>query len=306
LALGAVGENEGDMMLRLFALMTTSIVVFGTSAMAQKVQPVAKDATVFSYKIHYLEAGRGAPVILLHGSGGEGARWMPTILGLAPDFRVIAPDQIGWGASDKPMTIYHGGVFAEFLARFMKEIGIPKAALIGQSMGAGVALQMAVKYPQMVERMVLVNGGGFTSPNDPPRARAPDWHARQIANAGTLAESREYLEKMYYDRSLISDALVEHNLILRLRSAYTAESVQMANARGLGGLTEAEVRGIKLPTLLVWGANDKFSPPANADKLNAAISGSRKLLIDKAGHYPFIEHPDQFNAAVREFLKPQS
>ena len=293
-------------MLRLFALMAASIVVFGTSAMAQKPQPVARDATVFSYKIHYLEAGRGAPVILLHGSGGEGARWMPTIQGLAPDFRVIAPDQIGWGASDKPMTIYHGGVFAEFLARFMKEIGVPKAALIGQSMGAGVALQMAVKYPQMVERMVLVNGGGFTSPNDPPRAGAPDWHARQIANAGTLGESREYLEKMYYNHSLITDELVEHNLILRLRSAYTAESVQTANARGLGNLTEEEVRGIKMPTLPVWGANDKLSPPANADKLNAAISGSRKVLIDKAGHYPFIEHQDQFNAAVREFLKPQS
>ena len=293
-------------MLRLFALTATSILAFGASAMAQKVDPVAKDATVFSYKIHYLEAGRGAPVILLHGSGGEGARWMPTIQGLAPDFRVIAPDQIGWGASDKPMTIYHGGVFAEFLARFMKEIGVPKAALIGQSMGAGVALQMAVKYPQMVERMVLVNGGSFTSPNDRTPAPSPDWHARQIANAGTLAESREYLEKMYYNKNLISDELVEHNLILRLRSAYTAEAVQTANARGLGNLTEAEVRGIKVPTLLVWGANDTLSPPANADKLNAAISGSRKVLIDKAGHYPFIEHPDQFNAAVREFLKPQS
>jgi pimeloyl-ACP methyl ester carboxylesterase len=294
-------------MLRRFALVATSILVLGISAMAQNVQPVAEDAIVFSYKIHYLEAGRGAPVILLHGAGGEGARWMPTIQALAPDFRAIAPDQIGWGASDKPMTIYHGGVFAEFLARFMKEIGVPKAALIGQSMGAGVALQMAVKYPQMVERMVLVNGGGFTSPNDPPReVGAPDWHARQIANAGTLAESREYLEKMYYNHSLISDELVEYNLILRLRSAYTAEALQTANARGLGSLTEAQVRGIKVPTLLVWGANDKLSPPANADRLNAAISGSRKVLIDKAGHYPFIEHPDQFNATVREFLKPQS
>jgi pimeloyl-ACP methyl ester carboxylesterase len=114
--------------------------------MAQ-IEPVKKDVTVFSYKIHYLEAGRGAPVILLHGMGGEGARWMPTIKGLAPEFRLIAPDQIGWGASDKPMTIYHSGVFAEFLARFMREIDIPKAALVGQSMGAGVALQMAVNYP---------------------------------------------------------------------------------------------------------------------------------------------------------------
>jgi pimeloyl-ACP methyl ester carboxylesterase len=277
-----------------------------TDAMAQ-IDPTGKDATVFSYKIHYLEAGRGAPVILLHGMGGEGARWMPTIRGLAPEFRVIAPDQIGWGKSDKPMTVYHSGVFAEFLARFMREIDVPKAALVGQSMGAGVALQMAVHYPQLVDRMVLVNGGGYRSANDPPpMSGTVDWHARQISNAGTLAESREYLEKMYYNHSLISDKLVEDNLILRLRSAYTAESVQTANARDLGGVTEEEVRAIKTPTLLVWGANDKLSPPVNADKLNAAIAGSRKVLIDKAGHYPFIEHPDQFNQAVREFLKPQS
>jgi 2-hydroxy-6-oxonona-2,4-dienedioate hydrolase len=291
-------------MTRASILMLGSLLLSCTTAMAQ--QPTAKDVSVFSYKIHYLEAGRGAPVILLHGSGGEGARWMPTIQGLASEFRVIAPDQIGWGASDKPMTIYHSGVFAEFLARFMKEIGLPKAAFIGQSMGAGVALQMAVHYSQMVDRMVLVNGGGFRSANDAPRPSTPDWHARQIANAGTLAESREYLEKMYFNHSLITDELVEHNLILRLRSAYTAESVQTANARGLGGLTEEQVRGIKAPTLLVWGANDKLSPPVNADKLNAVIAASRKILIDKAGHYPFIEHPDQFNQAVREFLKPQS
>jgi 2-hydroxy-6-oxonona-2,4-dienedioate hydrolase len=111
---------------------------------------------------------------------------------------------------------------------------------------------------------------------------------------------------MYYNHSLITDQQVEDNLILRLRSAYTAESVQIANARGLGGITEEQARSIKTPTLLVWGANDKLSPPVNADKLNAAIAGSRKVLIDKAGHYPFIEHPDQFNQAVREFLKPQS
>jgi pimeloyl-ACP methyl ester carboxylesterase len=275
-----------------------------TSAMAQ-IEPVKKDATIFSYKIHYIEAGRGAPVILLHGSGGE-ARAGCDDQGLASEFRVIAPDQIGWGASDKPMTVYHNGVFAEFLARFMREIGVPKASLVGQSMGAGVALQMAVSYPQLIDRMVLVNGGGFRSASDAPRAGAPDWHARQISNAGTLAESREYLEKMYYNHSLISDQQVEDNLVLRLRSAYTAESVQIANARGLGGITEEQARAIKTPTLLVWGANDKLSPPVNADKLNAAIAGSRKVLIDKAGHYPFIEHPDQFNQAVREFLKPQS
>jgi pimeloyl-ACP methyl ester carboxylesterase len=291
-------------MTRIPALVIASVLLSSASAGAQQeVKPVAKEVTVFGYKLHYLEAGSGAPVILLHGTGGEGARWTPQLQGLSSDFRVIALDQIGFGQSDKPMTNYHSGVFAGFLAGFMKAIGVPKASLIGQSMGAAVALSLAVEKPEMVERLVLVNGGGFRTG---PRTTPPDWYARQIANAGTLAESREYMEKLYFDHSFVTDKLVEQNLMQRLRSAYTIESMQNAADRGLGGVSEDEVRGIKAPTLLVWGANDKLSPPANADKLNAVIKGSRKVLIDKAGHYPFLEHPDKFNQVVREFLKLQS
>ena len=288
------------------ALVTALMALFTATAGAQEsLKPVAKDATVFGYKLHYLEAGRGAPVILLHGTGGEGARWMPTIEGLAGSFRVIAPDQIGFGQSDKPLTIYHSGVFAGFLAQFMKTIGVDKATIMGQSMGAGVALYLAVHHPEMVERLVLVDGGGYRGPSDAAPA-PPNWHNRQIANAGTLEESREYMEKLIYDHSFVTDELVEHNLELRLRSAFTIESMQTANERGLGGVTEAEVRGIKVPTLLVWGANDPLSSLANADKLNGAIKNSRKVVFDKAGHYPFLEHADKFNQLVLEFLKSQS
>jgi pimeloyl-ACP methyl ester carboxylesterase len=294
-------------MARIPVLALGALLLLGMHAGAQeRPEPAAKDATVFGFKLHYLDAGRGQPVILLHGTGGEGARWMPTIRALAPEFRVIAPDQIGFGQSDKPLTTYHSGVFAGFLARFMQAIGVPKASLVGQSMGAQVALSLAVQYPQLVDRLVLVNGGGFRSGPAASNTAPPDWYARQIANAGTLSESREYLEKLYYDHSFITDELVERNLIQRLRSAHTIESMQVAGDRGLGGLTEEEVHGIKAPTILVWGANDKISPPANADKLNAAIKDSRKVLIDRAGHYPFLEHPDKFNQVVMEFLKSQS
>jgi 2-hydroxy-6-oxonona-2,4-dienedioate hydrolase len=294
------------LMTQVPLLMIASTLLFGGGASAEeRLEPAAKDTTVFGHRLHYLEAGRGDPVILLHGTGGEGARWLPTIKGLAPYFRVISLDQIGFGQSDKPLTNYHSGVFAGFLAGFMQAIGVPRATIIGQSMGAGVALYLAVHHPEMVERLVLVDGGGYRSASDPPAAPA-NWHDRQIANAGTLEESREYLEKLYYDHSFVTDKMVEHNLILRLRSAYTIESMQTANARGLGGVTEEEVRGIKAPTLLVWGMNDPLSPVTNADKLNAAIKSSRKVLIDKAGHYPFLEHADKFNQIVLEFLKSQS
>jgi pimeloyl-ACP methyl ester carboxylesterase len=287
------------------ACLMASMLLFATTAFAQDPQPAAKDATVFGYKLHYLEAGRGDPVILLHGSGGEGARWMPTIKGLSSSFRVIALDQVGFGQSDKPLTIYHTGVFAGFLSQFMKTIGVPKATVMGQSMGAGVALYLTVHHPEMVERLIMVDGGGFRSPADPPPP-APNWHDRQIANAGTLEESREYMEKLFYDHGFVTDALVEHNLMLRLTSAFTAESMQTASARGLGGVTEAEVRAVKAPTLLIWGMNDPLSSVANAEKLNNTIKNSRKVLFDKAGHYPFIEHADRFNQVVLEFLKTQS
>jgi 2-hydroxy-6-oxonona-2,4-dienedioate hydrolase len=294
-------------MTRLPIVILASLLLLGTSAGAQeRVEPAAKDATVFGYRLHYLEAGRGEPIILLHGTGGEGARWMPTIQGLAAaNFRVIAIDQIGFGQSDKPLTIYHSGVFAGFLSQFMKTIGVPKAAIIGQSMGAGVALYLAVHHPEMVERLVLVDGGGYRSAAETQTA-PPNWHNRQIANAGTLEESREYLEKLYYDHSFVTDKLVEQNLILRLRSASTTESMQTANDRGLGGVTEDELREIKAPTLLIWGMNDPLSSVANADKLNGAIKDSRKILFEKAGHYPFLEHADKFIQAVLEFLKSQS
>jgi pimeloyl-ACP methyl ester carboxylesterase len=293
-------------MTRLPVLIVATLLFGATASAQERVEPAAKDATVLGYKMHYLEAGRGEPVILLHGSGGEGARWMPQIKALSSDFRVIAIDHIGFGQSDKPLTTYHSGVFAGFVVGFMKAIGVPRATLIGQSLGAAVALDLTVHHPNMVQRLVLVDGGGFRSPSDPPRPAAPDWHSGQIANAGTLEESREYLEKLYYDHKFVTDELVEHNLILRLRSGYTAESMQTAAERGLGGVTEAEVRGITTPTLLVWGANDPLSSLATADKLNAAIKGSRKVVFDEAGHYPFLEHADKFNSLVLEFLKSPS
>jgi pimeloyl-ACP methyl ester carboxylesterase len=265
---------------------------------------ILKDATVLGFRIHYLEVGQGDPVILLHGMGGEGARWMPTIRGLASKFRVIAPDQIGFGQSDKPLTTYHRGVFAGFLVGLMKAIAVPRATLIGQSMGVGVALYLAIHHPEKVNRLVLVNGAGLSLDGTPPPSQ-PDWHARQIANAGTIEESREYLEKLYFNKSLVTPEVVEHNLVLRLRSAFTIDSMQTAHARGLGRMTEQEVRGITAPTLLVWGMNDPLSPVSLADKLNATIRSSHKVLIDRAGHFPFTEHPDEFNRIVLEFLQAE-
>jgi pimeloyl-ACP methyl ester carboxylesterase len=270
------------------------------STTGETAEPTAKDVTVLGHKI-------------LSGSGPRRSRHSAAWNGR----RRRALDADHQGGCAKPASHRAGSdrlrpirqaahfLFAGFVAGFLNAIAVPRGTFIGQSMGAAVALHLAVHHPEMVERLVLTNGGGFRNASDPPPP-APNWHDRQIANAGTLEESREYLQKLYYDKSLVTDKVVEHNLILRLRSAYTIESMQTANARGLGGLTEEEARTIKAPTLLVWGMNDPLSPLANADKLQAAIKNSRKVLIDKAGHFPFLEHPEKFNQIVLEFLQSRA
>src|SRR3954468_13684677 len=129
-----------------------------------------KDVTVLGFKLHYLEAGRGAPVVLLHGLGGDGSGWTPHIEPLAKDFHVFALDQVGFGESDKPLANYHTGMLAEFLVGFLNAVHVQKASLVGNSMGAGVALYTAAKFPAAVDRIVLADGGGYRSAAAAPAA----------------------------------------------------------------------------------------------------------------------------------------
>jgi pimeloyl-ACP methyl ester carboxylesterase len=264
---------------------------------------VERDVTVLGFKLHYLEAGRGAPVVLLHGLGGDGSRWGPNIGPLSRDFHVFALDQIGFGQSDKPLANYHTGMLAEFLVDFLKAVNVPKASLVGNSMGAGVALYTAVHFPEVVDRIVLADGGGFRSGTAVAASPSADaLRRRQLQNGVTRAETREFFRILFHDKSLVSDKMVDDQLGLRLRSAYTITKMQEAGAKGLGALTETEVRGVKAPTLVIWGRYDELADPAGADRLVNTIPGSRKLLIDNCGHLPQLERPDEFNRAVRDFL----
>src|SRR5438552_975999 len=156
-------------------LVVLTVVLSALSVAAQPSAVASKDVSVLGFKLHYLEAGRGAPIVLLHGLGGDGSRWRPNIEPLSNDFHVFALDQIGFGDSDKPLANYHTGMLAEFLVDFLKAVNVPKASLVGNSMGAGVALYTAVHFPQVVDRIVLADGGGFRSANAAPSAPAtPD------------------------------------------------------------------------------------------------------------------------------------
>ena len=273
--------------------------------------PVAKDVTVLGFKLHYLEAGRGAPVVLLHGLGGDGSRWGPNIEPLARDFHVFALDQIGFGQSDKPLANYHTGMLAEFLVDFLKAVHVDRASLVGNSMGASVALYTAVHYPQAVERVVLADGGGFrpaaVAPGEDRGAAAPAASSdaarrRQLQNSVTRDETREFFRILFHNKNLVTDRMVDEQLAMRLRSAFTITKIQEAGEKGLGAVSEAEVQNVRAPTLILWGKYDELANPAGADRLEHAIAGSKKVIIDDCGHMPQLEKADVFNRVVRDFL----
>jgi pimeloyl-ACP methyl ester carboxylesterase len=285
----------------LAVLLAASAAVFTVSAQPGPAA-TAKDVTVLGFKLHYLEAGRGAPVILLHGLGGDGSRWRPNIEPLARDLHVFALDQIGFGESDKPLANYHTGMLADFLVGFMKAAGVPKASLVGNSMGAAVALYTAAKFPDAVDRIVLADGGGFRSASGTPAAApTPEaLHRRQIQNSVTREETREFFRILFHDKSLVTDKMVDEQLALRLRAAFTITKIQEAGERGT--LSEQEVRGVKAPTLIVWGKYDELASPASADRLEKTIPGSKKVILDNCGHMPQLECAGEFNRIVRDFL----
>src|ERR1051326_8442663 len=292
------------------ALVAVLVVLFASAQ--PRAAAVGKDVTILGFKLHYLEAGKGAPVILLHGLGGDGSRWGPNIEPLAKDFHVFALDQIGFGQSDKPLANYHTGMLAEFLVDFIKAVGLQKASLVGNSMGAGVALYTAAKFPAVVDKIVLADGGGFrtSSPRSAEASRSDEAPAppmtpeaqrrRQLQNSVTREETREFFKILFHDKSLVTDKMVDDQLAMRLRSAFTITKMQEAGARG--SLSEVDVPAVKAPTMIVWGKYDELANPAGADRLAATIPGSRKVIIDNCGHMPQIEKAAEFNQLVKDFL----
>jgi 2-hydroxy-6-oxo-6-(2'-carboxyphenyl)-hexa-2,4-dienoate hydrolase len=292
-------------MISKFLVSATLLTAIAFPPAAQTPVVSEKDVTVFGFRLHYREAGRGEPVVLLHGLGGDSSRWRPNILPLAADFRVIALDQIGFGQSDKPLANYHNGMLSEFLVEFLRILGIQKASFVGNSMGGFVAAYTAVHYPGMVDRLVLVDGAGYKRTGDEPRR---DPHVRQIQNGATREETRELFLLMLHNKSLVTDQMVDDNFVMRLRSSFTISKLLDASESGLGGITAEEMRTIKAPTLILWGKYDELAgpPERTAERLHSDIDGSRLLVIDNAGHLPQLEQPEQFNNLVREFLKAKA
>jgi pimeloyl-ACP methyl ester carboxylesterase len=255
-------------------------------------------ATVYGAKIHYVEAGSGPVVVLLHGLGGNTTNWAFNIAPLAHKYRVVVPDQIGFGQSDKPLINYRIATYVDFLDAFLKELKIERASLVGNSMGGWVAASFALAHPEKVERLVLVDAAGF--------AFAQGFDTSQLIklNPSTREGMRELVSHLFYNKLIfMSDGFINASLAARINAGdgHTIRSLTESIIRR-EDILDKRLSAIKQPTLIIWGREDGLLPLADGQRFQKEIAGAQLLVFDQCGHVPQVEKASEFNAAVLKFL----
>ncbi|MGC2427406.1 MAG: alpha/beta hydrolase [Nitrososphaeraceae archaeon] len=238
-------------------------------------------------------------LILLHGLGASAERWLPIAPTLSKYFRVIVPDIIGFGYSDKPTVEYTMDFFIEFFEEFIDNVHIHRPIIIGSSFGGYLATEYAIRFNSRVEKLVLAAPAGMMRSS----TNVLDQYI-MAALYPTYENALRAFMDMAYDPSIVTEDTVR-DFINRMRlpnAKYAFMSTLLGirdSPRLLGRLSK-----ILAPTLLIWGDNDNMIPLQYSKEYNE-IPGSNLVILKDCGHTPFIERPITFSQTILKFLDEQ-
>jgi pimeloyl-ACP methyl ester carboxylesterase len=263
------------------------------------------------FHVHYQDDGDPALplLVLLHGFGDSYTSWEGWVSHLAGRFHVISLDFPGHGLTRAPQGYQLDGPgLADFLDAFAAQLSLPKFAVAGNSMGGGAAWQFAVRHPQRLNALILVDAAGF--PNEKPPAETPlafkllryplgrallrNIDSRPLIDAG--------LKTDVYDKSIITPALVDRWAEFQRAPGHRA-ILMSVNPSVFAQASVAALREIAVPTLVLHGDADALIEPASGRKFAAAIPGAKLVTYPHVGHLPQIEIPQRSAADVAEFLQ---
>lgn len=247
----------------------------------------------------YAEFGQGEPVVLLHGVGftSGGHDFFPNVEALAENFRVIAPDLVGWGATARLQQAYSFARLVDFVRELQDALEIPRWHVIGHSMGGWIASLFAYESPERVDRLVLIGAGGAaTRPLQSMTEFQPpslDEVRTTVAGRTTLDEeaARPWAEYAY-ERVQDAEALASYRRIL----AHMSDP----ETRNLYNMLRRYPH-ITAPTLVAWGKDDPVNALELGETVAKSIPGATLALFD-AGHSPHTERPEEFNRRAVAFL----
>jgi pimeloyl-ACP methyl ester carboxylesterase len=259
-------------------------------------------------RCHYRAAGEGAPVVLIHGFFYHSIMWAPVTGGLSKAFRTLAIDLLGWGYSSRDETRdYNYPLYSEQLQQFLDAMGIEKVHLIGQSMGGGTAIRFACEHPDRVEKLVLVDAASLPNPM-PLTAKifALPLVGEILSGLGGNRLSGRNLKNFWFHRGdLVTPEYVEGVVgPLHIRgSSWTVLNILRTLDFGSQEEQVAALGDLDIPTLIVWGREDKAVPLALGEQMHAMMQGSELWVMEECGHTPHEEEPDLFVERVTRFLR---
>lgn len=260
-------------------------------------------------EVNYAEVGEGEPILFIHGLGGCWRNWLENLPHFGRTHRAIALDLPGFGHSPMPSWPIDMPAYGRLVHDFCEKLGIQRAAaLVGNSMGGFVATEAAIDDPDRFERLVLVSAAGISFAE--VQGRRPEAAVRMFEAAAPMliGERRTWLTRPRGRRIAFGNIFHYPN---RIRPELLAE--QMAPSvgapgfgkaiRAIGGYdTRHRLPEIEVPTLIVWGLNDRIVPVEAALGYHRLIPSSRVELFERTGHVPQMERPHRFNALLEDFV----
>jgi pimeloyl-ACP methyl ester carboxylesterase len=256
-------------------------------------------------RLHYRDEGAGAPLLLLHGLTASLFSWDRCAEILSGKLRVLRLDLPGHGLTGPhPAGRYGWADMASLTTRFLDELGVERASVAGSSLGGAVAWQLAARFPERVDRLVLLAPIGYPMPGKLP------WPLRLLAHPvlgpalSRFTPRREFMKRLaatYGDPALIDARDADRQFRLFRRAGNRA--ALGAFLRG-GPIPDPRplLAKITAPTLLLWGSRDTVAPPAVAERFARDIPGAEVRVIEGAGHAPMTELPEETAAAILAFL----
>jgi pimeloyl-ACP methyl ester carboxylesterase len=263
-----------------------------------------KTVTLHGDRVVYRDEGTGEVLLLVHGMGGSSNTWSGVIPLLAKKYRVIAPDLLGHGESDKPRGDYSVGAFAVLLRDLLDALGVPRVTVVGHSLGGGIAMQFAHQHRQYCERIVLISSGGFGG--DVGRVLRllslpgselvlPVIASRPAVLAGNALRALMGSSDRFKARPSLSNRDNRQAFLRTLRSVvdFRGQAVCALNRLGFHGV---------LPALIISGDEDRVIPVEHARAAHRMLPDSRLHIMSGVHHHPPTERPETVAHLIDDFV----
>jgi pimeloyl-ACP methyl ester carboxylesterase len=254
------------------------------------VEPVHSTITLCGASIEMKRAGAGRPMLVLHGNGGS-PRFLPAMQKLAEQFEVFIPQAPGFGGTAAPPWLETIADLANFYLEFLAMFDLRQVHLVGLSLGGWTAAALTIRDASRLASLTLMDAPGILAPGVAPHDPA-------------LISEEQAIRDTYFDPKLADDAMAR-------AFAPDNDSVRQANRRIVAKLAgqhryhDAQMQSwlyrIRIPTHVIWGANDRILPPVYGETWQKGIAGARLTVIPRCGHLPIQEQPEAFATAVAGF-----